>query len=58
MDTLFKNVGFDDKPDDTYDMQMKRASVLTWACRFDSSECIIHFRHLYRTWMRDENKNP
>lgn len=59
MERVFKAIGFMENIDDTYDVQIKRPTVLKWACRLESSDCTIQARRLFRNWMAEESgHNP
>ncbi|XP_012230687.2 putative aminopeptidase-2 [Linepithema humile] len=53
---MYKEVGFNDRGNDTLLDELNREMILQWACKLDKPECIMQSKLLFATWREDNSK--
>ncbi|KAF2365596.1 Peptidase M1 membrane alanine aminopeptidase N-terminal [Trinorchestia longiramus] len=48
---LYNDVGFEDNPNNSHDVQKKRVIAVTWACALEYEDCVSNATALYANWM-------
>ena len=54
---IYKEIGFDELPDESHVELMHRARMVELSCKFGIDMCTNRAQILYRNWMMDKNNN-
>lgn len=57
LDTVYKKVGFTDKPDDPQLTVFTRIDVLTWACMYGHEDCVSNAKSQFEKWSKSDDPN-
>jgi sulfatase maturation enzyme AslB (radical SAM superfamily) len=51
---VYNSLQFEDREGDSHLDMLKRAMVMSWACRLDHEYCVWNAKNKYRQWMSHE----